>query len=181
MEVPRLRVESELQLLAYTTATATPDLSCICDLYHRSLQRQILNPRSEARNQTCVLMDTNQICFSWATMGTPLLMFFNPSNNYVSPSVFPSEYISMSFFWFIFPSLVQSSKVFHSPFFPFFTSKFPSTSPKFQFSLKFKSLYLLVGSNFPSQGISIVCFLHMHQGNVREPTGLNYALLGPEG
>ena len=25
MEVPRLRVESELQLLVYTTATATPD------------------------------------------------------------------------------------------------------------------------------------------------------------
>ena len=29
MEVPRLGVESELQLLAYTTATATPDLSCL--------------------------------------------------------------------------------------------------------------------------------------------------------
>ena len=27
MEVPRLEVELELQLLAYTTATATPDLS----------------------------------------------------------------------------------------------------------------------------------------------------------
>ena len=35
MEVPRLRVKSELQLLAYTTATATarPDPSCICDLH----------------------------------------------------------------------------------------------------------------------------------------------------
>ena len=33
MEVPRLRVESELQLLAYTTATAMPDLSHICDLH----------------------------------------------------------------------------------------------------------------------------------------------------
>ena len=32
-EVPRLGVESELQLLAYTTATATPDLSCICNLH----------------------------------------------------------------------------------------------------------------------------------------------------
>jgi len=28
MEVPRLGVELELQLLAYTTATVTPDLSC---------------------------------------------------------------------------------------------------------------------------------------------------------
>ena len=40
MEVPRLGVESELQLPAYTTAkakataTATPDPSHICDLYH---------------------------------------------------------------------------------------------------------------------------------------------------
>jgi len=32
MEVPRLGVKLELQLPAYTTATATPDPSCICDL-----------------------------------------------------------------------------------------------------------------------------------------------------
>ena len=33
MEVPRLEVELELQLLAYTTATVTWDLSCLCDFY----------------------------------------------------------------------------------------------------------------------------------------------------
>ena len=33
MEVPRLGVESELQLLAYSTATATPDLRRVCVLY----------------------------------------------------------------------------------------------------------------------------------------------------
>jgi len=32
MEVPRLRGESELQLPAYTTATATQDPSRVCDL-----------------------------------------------------------------------------------------------------------------------------------------------------
>ena len=32
MEVPGLGVELELQLLAYTTATAMLDLSCLCDL-----------------------------------------------------------------------------------------------------------------------------------------------------
>ena len=37
MEVPRLGVELELLLPAYTTATATRDLRCICDLHH-SLQ-----------------------------------------------------------------------------------------------------------------------------------------------
>ena len=42
MEVPRLGVELELQLLAYTTATATPDLSQVCDLHHNSQQCPIL-------------------------------------------------------------------------------------------------------------------------------------------
>ena len=46
MEILRLGVESELQLPAYTTATATPDLSHGCDLYHSSRQHQILNPLS---------------------------------------------------------------------------------------------------------------------------------------
>ena len=34
MEVPRLGVESELQLPAYATATATWDLSHVCNLHH---------------------------------------------------------------------------------------------------------------------------------------------------
>ena len=42
MEVSGLGVESELQLLAYTTATAM----------------QILNPLSEARDRTCILKET---------------------------------------------------------------------------------------------------------------------------
>ena len=36
MEVPRLGVQLELQLSAYTTVTATPDLSHIGHLYHSS-------------------------------------------------------------------------------------------------------------------------------------------------
>ena len=36
MEIPGLGVELKLQLPAYTIATATPDLSCICDLPHSS-------------------------------------------------------------------------------------------------------------------------------------------------
>ena len=43
------------------TATATPDLSCICKLRHNSRQRQILNPLSEARDWTRALMDTSQV------------------------------------------------------------------------------------------------------------------------
>ena len=36
MEVPRLEVELELQLLAYATTTETQDLSWVCNL-HQSL------------------------------------------------------------------------------------------------------------------------------------------------
>ena len=61
MEVPRLEVESELQLLAYATVTAMWDLSHICDPYYSSWQGQILNPLSEARDQTHILMHTSQV------------------------------------------------------------------------------------------------------------------------
>ena len=57
------RVKLELQLPAYTTATATWDPSCIFDLRCSSQQRQILNPLSEARDRTCILMDTSQVCY----------------------------------------------------------------------------------------------------------------------
>ena len=68
-EVPRLGVESELQPLAYATATATPDPRLTCDLHHSSWQRQILNPLSEARDETCFLMDTSQVLNSLSHNG----------------------------------------------------------------------------------------------------------------
>ena len=49
MEVIRLGVESELQLLAYTTADSNIG--------------SILNPLGEARGRTCILMSTSQIHF----------------------------------------------------------------------------------------------------------------------
>ena len=58
MKVPRLGVESELQLLAYTTVTATLDPNRIYDLCRNLQQRWILKPLSEARDQPCILMDT---------------------------------------------------------------------------------------------------------------------------
>ena len=36
VEVPRVGVESELQLLAYTTVTAMQNLSCVRNLHHSS-------------------------------------------------------------------------------------------------------------------------------------------------
>ena len=63
MEVPRLGVESELQLPAYTTATATPDPSSICDLCLSLQSHWILNSLSEARNWTCIVIDSSQVCY----------------------------------------------------------------------------------------------------------------------
>ena len=70
MEVPRLGVKVELQPPAYTTATATPDLSCVCDLHHSSQQRQILNPLSEAREGTRILMVKSWVHYHRAAVGT---------------------------------------------------------------------------------------------------------------
>ena len=50
MEVPRLGAKSELQLPAYTTATAMWDLSHVCDVHHSSRKCWLLDPLSEARD-----------------------------------------------------------------------------------------------------------------------------------
>ena len=75
MEVPRLGIQSELQLPAYATATATQDPSHVCSLHHGSRQRQILNPLNEARDRTRNLMVPSQILLCCATVGTPSLHF----------------------------------------------------------------------------------------------------------
>ena len=72
MEVTRLGVELELELPAYTTATATQDPSSTCDPHHSSRQRQILNPMSEARYRTRNLMVPGWICFHSAMTKPPL-------------------------------------------------------------------------------------------------------------
>ena len=76
VEVPRLGVESELHPLAYTTATATPDPSCIYDLHHSSWQCRIPNLLNESRDQTCTLMDFSRIHFHCTTLGNPLFAVF---------------------------------------------------------------------------------------------------------
>ena len=72
MQVPRLGVKLELQLPAYTIATATPDLSCICDPHHSSWQHRILNPLSEAREPTRVFTDASQVHYHRAMAGLPI-------------------------------------------------------------------------------------------------------------
>jgi len=71
MDVPRLGVESKLQLPAHATATAMQDPSRVCNLHHSSQQCWILNPPSEPRDRTRNLMITSQMHFCCTTMGTP--------------------------------------------------------------------------------------------------------------
>ena len=61
VKVPRLEVESELQLLACTTATAMPVLGHACDLHCSSWQHWILNPLSRAKDGTHILMDASWV------------------------------------------------------------------------------------------------------------------------
>ena len=63
VEGPRLGAAQELQLPAYGTATATWDPSPVCDLPHSSQPHQILNPWSEARDRTCVPMETLRVFY----------------------------------------------------------------------------------------------------------------------
>ena len=80
IEVPKLGVELELQPLAYTTATVIRDLSH-CVTYTTAQAMPDPNPLSEARDRTCILMDTSQICFCCATVGTPYIQFLKIMTN----------------------------------------------------------------------------------------------------
>ena len=79
MEVPRLGVESELQLPAQATAIATQDPSHVCNLPHSSQQHWILNPLNKARDGTHILMDISQVHYHRASVETPqcFLLFFS--------------------------------------------------------------------------------------------------------
>ena len=85
MEAPRLGVKSELQLLAYITATATKDHSCVCNLHHSPRQCRMSNPLSKAREQTLIFMDTSQIHIRCTTMRTPQMPSSCPSLKTSSP------------------------------------------------------------------------------------------------
>ena len=77
MEVPRLGVESERQLPAYTTATATATrgLSHICDLCHSLWQHWILNPSREAQDRTSSSWTHGEFFTHRATRDSKIIFF----------------------------------------------------------------------------------------------------------
>ena len=102
MEIPRLGVESELQLVACATAIAMPDMSRICGPHHSSWQRWILNPLREARDQTHNLMVPGQICFHCTTMGIPPWPNFNvnSSDKNMTPHLNSEFYLKLNISFF---------------------------------------------------------------------------------
>ena len=73
MEVPRLGVETELQLLAYATATA---MICAASVTYTSLTKlQIFSPLSKAKDGTCILMDTSRFRNPLSNNGNSFICF----------------------------------------------------------------------------------------------------------
>ena len=56
-----LEIANLFPAYATATATATPNLSRICNLYRSSWQHQILHPLSKARDRTHIFMDPSQV------------------------------------------------------------------------------------------------------------------------
>ena len=69
-----LEVESELQLLAYTSATVMQDPSHFCDLQYHLQQHQVLKPLSQARDWTPIFMDTSQVLNMLSHNGNSLFL-----------------------------------------------------------------------------------------------------------
>ena len=67
-----IRAAAAILLQRHSNARSEPHWQT--DTHHSSWQCQILNPLSKARGQTtCVLMNTSQVHYQWATIGTPYL------------------------------------------------------------------------------------------------------------
>ena len=94
MEVPKLGVESELQLLASTTATAMWDPSYLCNLYRSLWQCWILNPLTEARDGTHILMDTSWVLKPLSHNGNSQMPPFWSRSHLKLPSPLPERYHS---------------------------------------------------------------------------------------
>lgn len=133
-------------------------------------------------------LSPNYIPFQILPFSAPLVMssiglfffsyFFNPSNSYTSPSVFPSDYISIHFFRLIVPSLmVQISKFLHSPFLCFLLLQIFLRLQilKFNFISSLRLLAFSVGFILSGNQQGPLC--GRAPGKVREPAGLTEAPL----
>ena len=92
MEFPRLRVESELQLPAYTTATAIPDPSHVFNLCHSLWQLRILNTLNETRDRTHILSETTSGSYLLSHNGKCSLSFILSWNSHHGSAINEPNY-----------------------------------------------------------------------------------------
>ena len=69
-------------------ATAIPNRSCVCDLYHSLWQHWILNPLSEARYRNLILMNASQLISAEPQWELPIALFkcsllLSPTTQYI--------------------------------------------------------------------------------------------------
>ena len=79
--------------LSATRATAMPDPSHVCKLYHSSWQHQILNPLSKVRDRTYDLMVPSRIHFRCTTTGIPVPLIYVSLGRPVLYCLLPIMYI----------------------------------------------------------------------------------------
>ena len=90
------------------------DLSHVCDLHHSSRQCWILNPLTEARNRTHILIDTSWVHYHWAMKGTLqtshfffFLLLFPQYNFFSYCTAWWPSYTYMYTFYFKSQDLIQ--------------------------------------------------------------------------
>ena len=103
MEVPRLGIWNRAAAEAYTTATATTDLSHICDLQHSSWQRakfltHWVRPGIKPTSSRILV----RFLTHWATLGTPASVFISP-DSYHLLSCSSDSALTLIFYFSIYP------------------------------------------------------------------------------
>ena len=93
MEAPRLGVHSELQLPAYTTATAMRDPSHIYDLHHSSRPRRVLHPLSEARDRTASSWTLVRFVSTAPQQELPVIVFSNENGSLRAFTALPFQVV----------------------------------------------------------------------------------------
>ena len=91
MELSRLGVESELQLLTYATATATPDLSCIFNLQARSLTHRVGPEMEPEYSWTLVRFITTKPQWELLKLKIDWIFFFSFYGRTCSPWKLPGQ------------------------------------------------------------------------------------------
>ena len=109
LEVPRLWVEQELHLLAYTKPQQHRILATSVTYTAVHSNAGLFVPLSKAKDESCVLMDTSQVRYHSAMVGTPTCTFCLHTPAFLFPGLPQSLSSSCSSFSLLHAPLFQVS------------------------------------------------------------------------